>query len=113
MDKKKSNVKKMKLKLGTEMPDLQEVLQDITFDLVNIQLSIKKELVGLAGTGYTSVGFVNSYDVESNTFNVVVFNNHSETISKLGKVQVVCRVRTNKEGKVVKVTGFDVTPVEE
>lgn len=109
---KKSMVKRITVKLGEANEELISILDKITFDLVNINLNIKKSYVGLNGTGYTSIGFVNGFDKETNTFDVVVFENRLNDIAKLGETVIVARVFNNKDGKITKVTGLDIVPVE-
>lgn len=112
-----STVKRMTVKLGIlegakySTEDLKGVLSKVTFDLININLSTKKTHLGINGVGYTSIGFVNGYNPETNEFDVVVFNNRVEAIEKLGEVVVVARTFTNKEGKITKIIGLDIEPL--
>lgn len=115
---KKSVVKRLTIKLGEverrfTQEDLETVLGNITFDLININLTAKKSYVGLNGVGYTPVGFVNGYDKEAKTFDVVVFENKVQAIEKLGDIVIVARAFTDKEGNITKITGLDIEPVEE
>lgn len=91
--------------------DLIDLLSEVTFDKININLSCKKTYLGVNGLGYTSIGFVNGFDPEETEFNVAVFENRVEAIEALGDVVIAARVFTNKEGKITKVIGLDVEPV--
>lgn len=115
---KKSTMKKMTVAFGgasnvkCSTEELAEVLKKVSFDLININLSLKKSYTDSSNAkGYASVGFVNSFNAENNTFDVVVFENRVETIEELGEVVVSARVFTNKEGKITKVIGLDIEPV--
>lgn len=93
--------------------DLVEVLNKITFNLININLSTKKTNIGIDGIGYTAIGFVNGFNKDTSEFEVVVFNNRVEAVEKLGKIAIVPRAFTNKEGKITKIIGLDIEPVQE
>lgn len=115
---KKSVVKRLSIKLGEAerrftQEDLETVLGNITFDLININLTTKKSYVGVNGAGYTPVGFVNGFDKEAKTFDVVVFDSKVQAIEKLGDIVIVARAFTDREGKITKITGLDIEPVEE
>lgn len=91
--------------------ELIEILSEITFDKININLSCKKSYLGTNGLGYTSIGFVNEFDPEETEFSVAVFENRVEAIEALKNVVIAARVFTSKEGKITKVIGLDVEPV--
>lgn len=117
--RKKPMVKKLNLKLG-EVPesrfdqdDLVNVLSKVSFDLININLSAKKSYVGLNGNGYTPIGFVNGFNKEDSSFDVVVFENREEAVRKLGDIVVVAKAFTDREGNVTKIISLNVEPVEE
>ena len=91
--------------------ELIEILSEITFDKININLSCKKSYLGTNSLGYTSIGFVNEFDPEETEFSVAVFENRVEAIEALKNVVIAARVFTSKEGKITKVIGLDVEPV--
>lgn len=91
--------------------ELIDILSEVTFDKININLSCKKSYLGMNGLGYTSIGFVNGFDPEETEFNVAVFENRVEAVEALKDVVIAARVFTNKEGKITKVIGLDVEPV--
>lgn len=91
--------------------ELIDILSEVTFDKININLSCKKSYLGMNGLGYTSIGFVNGFDTEETEFDVAVFENRVEAIEALKDVVIAARVFTNKEGKITKVIGLDVEPV--
>lgn len=91
--------------------DLVDILSNISFELININLSSKKSYLGINATGYNAVGFVNGFNPEEETFNVVVFENRTEAIDSLGEIVVIPRVFTNRDGEITKVIGLDVEPV--
>lgn len=115
---KKSVVKRLAIKLGKSsgkftQEDLETVLGNITFDLININLTAKKSYVGIKGVGYAPIGFVNGFDKETKTFDVVVFENKVQAVEKLGDIVITARAFTTKEGNITKITGLDIEPVEE
>ena len=114
---KKSTLKHMIIKLAAvdgdvkyTTEDLINVLEKISFDLININLSCKKSLLGLNGNGYAAIGYVNGFDPEECTFKTVVFQNQVEAVEKLGELVVTARVFT-KDDKITKVISLDVEPV--
>ena len=114
---KKLSMKHFTVKLGEVVnakyseEDLVDILSNISFELINITLSTKKNYLGMNATGYSAVGFVNSFDPEEKTFKVVVFDNKSNFIEDLGELVIVPRVFTNRNGEITKVIGLDVEPV--
>lgn len=115
---KKSAVKRMTIKLGEledskfEKSDLIEVLADIPFSLININLSAKKSYVGVNGLGYTSVGYVNGFDRDTLEFDVVIFANRVDEISKLGELFIGARAFTNADNQITKIISLDIEPVK-
>lgn len=116
-ERKKPTFKKMTIQLGElntdkfETEDLMTVLSDITFNLININLTMKKSDLGLAGKGYTPIGFVNKFysDEEGyGFFEVAIFEKFAHVVedSEDDKL-IVARVFTNKEGKITKIIGLD------
>lgn len=93
--------------------DLIDILSEVSFDKININLTCKKSYVGINGLGYTGIGFVNEFDPENAEFNVVIFENRTEAIEQLKDVVIVARVFTNKDGDITKIIGLDVEPVSE
>ena len=93
--------------------DLIDILSEVSFDKININLTCKKSYVGINGLGYTGIGFVNEFDDEKAEFNVVIFENRTEAIEQLKDVVIVARVFTNKDGNITKIIGLDVEPVSE
>ena len=93
--------------------DLIDILSEVSFDKININLTCKKSYVGINGLGYTGIGFVNEFDDEKAEFNVVIFENRTEAIEQLKDVVIVARVFTNKDGDITKIIGLDVEPVSE
>lgn len=114
---KKPTLKQMTIKLGVSeqakytKENLIEILSDVSFELININLTTKKTNIGIDGLGYSSIGFINGFNPEECTFDVVVFENRVEAIEKLGDVVITARVFTNKDSKITKIIGLDVTPV--
>ena len=97
--------------------ELIEVLKQIRFDLININLSVSKSNVDLKGHGFAPIGFVNKFytNEEGNyVFDVAVFSKYDSAINELKEesdIGVAARVFTNKEGKITKIIGLDLTPV--
>lgn len=111
---KKPAVKRMTFELGEnakfDKENLVEILSNITFKLININLSIKKEYAKLNGTGYTSIGYVNGFDKENCTFDTVIFNNREEIVKNLGECIITVRAFTDKDNKITKIISLDVEP---
>lgn len=122
---RKNTFKKMTIELAVmeddrfDSDDLLNVLSEITFDLININLTIKKSEVGLNGPGYTPIGFVNKfYSNEEGEcmFDVAIFEKYSKIIERLEnaegeEIAIRARAFTNKEGKITKIIGLDIIPV--
>lgn len=115
---KKSAVKRMtfKLAMGKDVKytkeDLVDTLESIPFNLININLSIKKSHIGMNGVGYNSIGYVNGFDKETGEFDVVVFNNKSDAVVALNECVITVRAFTDKENKISKIISLDLEPVE-
>lgn len=100
--------------------DLINVLSDVTFNLININLTMKKSELGLNGNGYTPIGFVNKfYSDESGEclFDVAIFDKFKDVIKNMednneAEMVVTVRVFTNKENKITKIVGLDLRLVE-
>lgn len=113
---RKSAVTRMTIKLGKNegakftTSDLVKILSEISFKLININLSTKKEYVGIEGNGYTSVGYVNGFDKENLEFDVVIFTNREESIKELGNVNIIARAFTDREDNISKIISLDVEP---
>lgn len=103
-----------------EWDDLINVLQDISFSLININLTMKKEEAGLTGNGYIPIGFVNKFysDEEGDClFDVAIFDKFKNVIESMentenAEVVIAARVFTNKENKITKIIGLDLRLVE-
>ena len=93
--------------------DLINILSEVSFDKININLTCKKTYLGVNGLGYTGIGFVNEFDPEKAEFNVVIFENRTEAVEQLKDVVIAARVFTNRDGKITKIIGLDVEPVSE
>lgn len=63
-----------------KIKNIKELLSEISFDKVNIQLTIKREDLGLSGKGYVNIGYVNSFDTETERFKIVIFKNHADKL---------------------------------
>ena len=100
-----------------DVQELIEVLKQIRFDLININLSISKSNVDLKGHGFAPIGFVNKFYTNEGgnyVFDVAVFSKYDSDIKELKEesdIGVAARVFTNKEGKITKIIGLDLTPV--
>ena len=111
---RKSTVRRLSVKLNVNAEDkVKELLKEVKFDIINISLSIKKSYVGMNGNGYTQIGFVNGYNSEENTFDVVVFENRFEAVKALGDVEVMVRSFKNRDGEITKIISLDLTPTED
>ena len=87
--------------------DLVDVLSNITFDLININLTTTKENVGLQGNGYAVIGYVNKFNADDNTFDVVIFSKYADIAENIDDSVITARVFTDKEDKITKIIGLD------
>lgn len=124
--RQKTTMFKKTIKLGLldsdkfEWDDLISVLSDVTFNLVNINLTIKKSDIRLNGNGYVPIGFVNKFYSDENgecLFDVAIFDKFKDTIIEMeeneeAELVVTIRVFTNRENKITKITGLDLRLVE-
>ena len=111
---RKSTVRRLTVKLNVNTEaGVKELLKEVRFDLINISLSTKKSYVGMNGNGYTQIGFVNGYNSEENTFDVVVFENRFEAVKSMGNVEVMARSFKNKDGEITKIISLDLTAAED
>lgn len=122
---KKSTFRKMTVSLAIldtdtfDPEDLIDILSKIPFNLINISLTIKKSEVGLTGTGYAQIGFVNKFYKNENgdhVFDVAVFEKYAKIISRIGngadeEIAITARVFKNKENKITKIIGLDLEPI--
>ena len=97
--------------------DLIEVLSNVTFSLININLTTSKANIGFKGNGFAPIGFVNKFYTNEEgmyVFDVAVLNKYVPAIDELTKdseLGITARVFTNKEDKITKIIGLDLTPV--
>lgn len=94
---------------------LIEVLEAITFGLININLTTKKENINAQGAGYATIGYVAGFEVDQDDtyyFNVLVFDKYVDEVNKTNNV-IIPRVFTNKEGEISKIIGLDLVPCSE
>lgn len=121
--KRRNVMKKMTVALGLaeksnfEGEDLINVLSDITFSLVNINLNMSKSDLEMQGRGSIPVGFVNKFygDEEGNCmFDVAIFEKFAETVTAMEEngVAIVTKAFTNRDGKITKITSFDLVKAE-
>lgn len=99
--------------------DLIEVLDQVTFGLINISLTTAKANVGVRGNGFAPIGFVNKFYINEEgkyVFDVAVFNKFAQQVKGLVEAEdeylaITARVFMNKEDQITKIIGLDVTPV--
>lgn len=122
---KKSTFKKMTVGLAIldtdtfEPDDLIGILEQIPFNLININLTIKKSEIGVSGTGYAQIGFVNKFYANEDgdfVFDIAVFEKYAKIVSRIGNgenedIAITTRTFKNKEGKITKIIGLDLEPV--
>ena len=93
--------------------DLINVLEKITFNLININLNTDKQNLGSQGKGTSSIGFVNKfYQSEDGkfVFDVVVASKYVDAVQYMTNcsfVGVHPKVFMNKENKITKVISLD------
>lgn len=100
--------------------DLINVLPDISFSLININLTMKKSEAGINGNGYIPIGFVNKfYSNEEGDclFDVAIFDKFKDVVESMEDTEntetvITARVFTNKENKITKIIGLDLRLVE-
>lgn len=95
--------------------DLVSVLSDVTFSLININLTMKKAEAGLNGNGYVPVGFVNKFETNEEgecVFEVAIFDKFKNVVEEMEDIEdaemvVTTRVFTNRDNKITKIIGLD------
>lgn len=124
--RQKSTMFKRTIKLGLlnsdkfEWDDLISVLSDVTFNLININLTIKKSDIGLDGNGYIPIGFVNKFYSDENgecLFDVAIFDKFKDIVTRMeenmeAELVITVKVFTNRENKITKITGLNLRLVE-
>lgn len=120
----KNMFKKMTIELVSlendkfNIDELVNVLNNVTFNLININLTTIKENVGIRGNGFAPIGFVNKFYTNEEgkcVFDVAISSRYASAIDELAKdsdLGISGRVFMNKEGKITKIIGLDLTPVE-
>lgn len=115
----RNNFKKMTVELVSldtdkfNSDELINVLENVTFNLININLTIAKENIGIKGNGFTSIGFVNKFYTNEEgifVFDVAISSKYVQAVDDLAKdsqLGIAARVFTNKEGKITKIIGLD------
>lgn len=122
--KKKSVLEKMTIRLGItedskfDGENLIDILSEIPFNLININLNMKKSDLGVIGKGYNPIGFVNRFytnEKEDLVFDVAIFENFKDKINAKSSDDffIVARVFTNKDNKITKIIGLDLIYDEE
>lgn len=98
--------------------ELIEVLKQIRFDLINVNLLTAKENVNLNGHGFTPIGFVNKFysnEEDNYVFDIAISSKFAEAVENLKTedldLGITARVFTNKNGNITKIIGLDLTPV--
>lgn len=121
---KKTSLKKMTFELAGldtdkfNIDELVNVLENVTFDLININLSTSKENIGLNGRGFMPIGLVNKFYITEGKclFDVAIFEKYISKVEALDnddtELFITARVFTNKEGRITKIIGLDLTPLE-
>ena len=117
--RKKPTLKKMTVKLGLvedakfDSEDLINLLFDIPFSSININLNMKKSDMNMMGKGYTPIGFVNKFYTDEQgdyAFDVVIFEKFKDNNAvneEVNELYIVARAFTNKEGKISKIISLD------
>ena len=97
--------------------ELIKVLEEIRFDLININISTYKSNVDLRGRGFAPIGFVNRFYANEEgiyVFDVAVSSRFADAIEDMkadSDIGITARVFTNKEGKITKIIGLDLSPI--
>lgn len=119
----RNNFKKMTINLVCfeedkfDFNELIHVLGQVTFNLININLSTAKENVGIKGNGFAPIGFVNRFYVNEAgvwAFDVAISSRYIAAVDQMEKesdLGISARVFTNKEGKITKIVGLDLNMV--
>lgn len=124
--KNKNTMFKRTVKLGYlesdrfEWADLLSLLTEVKFNIININLTVKKSEAELNGNGYAPIGFVNKfYNNEEGEylFDVAIFDKFKEVVeswedTENSELIISARVFTNKENKITKIIGLDLRLVE-
>ena len=92
---------------------LIEILANVQFDKISIPVYAYKDLIlGDDKKGTMIVGFVNSFDPQEELFNITIFGNYVEKVSKFEDAIIFARlVSDNETGEVKTILGLDVCPI--
>lgn len=93
---------------------LLEILTSVPFSKISIPVYTFKSLVFANDSkGTMVVGFIKSFDIEKEVFEVVIYGNYVECVSKFENVVINPRVFINEEtGDVKNIIALDIVPVE-
>lgn len=100
-----------------EGEELIDVLEQIRFDLININLTTYKSNVNVKGYGYAQIGFVNNFYANEEgvyVFDVAISSKYADAVEELkadSEVGITARAFTNKEGHITKIIGLDLRPI--
>lgn len=118
---KKPILTKMKIKLDQsgktqkgeyKVDTLRSLLKEIPFDKISIPAYSYKDLILKNGKpGIVSIGYVNGYNDEDQTFDVCLYENSSKIVEEFKDVVVYVRCYV-KDGAVSKIIGLDVCPAD-
>lgn len=100
--------------------DLIEVLSNVSFELININLTMKKNEIGMSGNGVSPIGFVQKFyeNVAGEyVFDIAVYDKYSKILERIDNsdkeyLAISARAFINKEGKITKIIGLDLTAVQ-
>ena len=93
---------------------LIEILANVQFDKISIPVyAYKDQILGEDKKGTMIVGFVNSFEPEEELFNITIYGNYVEKISKFVDAIIFARlVSDNETGEVKTILGLDICPLE-
>lgn len=92
-----------------DMDNMIDFLSNIPFDMININLSAEKKVLGLNGRGVSPIGFVNDfYQTEDGIFqfDVVIFDKFEKLFNDMRMPLITVRAFVNRDGEISKITNL-------
>lgn len=88
---------------------LLDLITELPFDKVSIPVyASKKNVFGIDRKGNIQVGFVQSFDVDTHSFKVVLFGNTAQSVLKIENAEIFARVSVGEDETVKTIIGLDI-----
>ena len=91
--------------------EIIDVLGKITWDLINFPVQVPRRCInGDDSKGFVTVGYVDSYDPNSNEFTITIFGRFSDVMERVDNNDLVVYPRTYSTGMYPIVQGIQLAP---